>query len=139
MLLGLCLQYGSYTQMINSGVSQIAGHVVVQKQGYQEEREPLMVIENTKEIANTLSEAFPDATIIKRAFLGGLLTSPKGPTAASVIAVDAKSEGVISKFKEKIIVGEWLDDNPKSVVIGSNMAESLGVEVGEKNCVHRTI
>ncbi|MEC7984373.1 MAG: FtsX-like permease family protein [Myxococcota bacterium] len=132
MLLGLCLQYGSYEEMIDSGVSQIAGHVVVQKEGYQEEREPLMVLENTKELSKTLQEAFPNATITKRAFLGGLLTSPKGPAAANVIAVDPKTEGKISEFKGKLIKGEWIDDDPKSIVIGSNMAETLGVKIGQK-------
>jgi ABC-type lipoprotein release transport system permease subunit len=91
-----------------------------------------MILENTQEISDILATSFPNATITKRAFLGGLLTSPKGPTAASIIAVDSKAEGAISKFKEKIIKGEWLDDNPKSIVIGSNMAESLGVKIGEK-------
>ena len=132
MLLGQSLQYGSYEEMISSGVSQVAGHVVVQKEGYQKEREPLMVLENTKELSAVLQQKFPDATITKRAFLGGLLTSPKGPAAANVIAVDPKTEGVISEFKEKLIEGEWIDDDPKSLVIGANMAETLGVKVGQK-------
>ena len=132
MMLGLCLQYGSYKEMVNSGVSQIAGHVVVQKEGYQEQREPLMVLNNTQQLAQQLQNDFPAATITKRAFLGGLLTSPKGPAAANVIAVDPKAEGKISEFKEKLIEGEWLDDDPKSLVIGANMAETLGAKVGKK-------
>ena len=131
MLLGLCLQTGSYQEMINSGVSQIAGHVVVQKKGYQEEREPLMILEDSQQITQTLKETFPNATITQRAFLAGLLTSPKGPAAVSIIAVGSAEEK-ISPFKKKLIDGDWLDDNPQSIVIGSNMAQTLGVDIGEK-------
>ena len=34
-----------------------------------------MLLENTSELSQKLQEAFPEATITKRAFLGGLLTS----------------------------------------------------------------
>jgi len=132
MLLGLCLQHGSYNAMIRSGVSQVAGHVVIQKKDYQEQREPLLLLTNSSQIKSDLQKEFPDATITNRAFLGGLLTAPKGPTAASIIAVDSASEKTISDFPQKIIEGEWLDDKPESIVIGSNMAETLGVKLNNK-------
>ena len=123
------LRTGQYDQMINSGVSQLAGHVVVQQKGFQEEREIENVLEEHPQISQKLQDKFPDATITTRSFVAGLLTSTAGSSFVTLTAIDPKPELEISTFKNSIIKGEWLDDNIKGILIGKNMAESLGIDI----------
>ena len=63
------LRTGQYDQMINLGVSQLAGHVVVQQKGFQEDREIDNVLEEHSKISQKLQDKFPDATITTRSLL----------------------------------------------------------------------
>ena len=73
MILSLTLRTGQYNQMINSGVSQLAGHVVVQQKGYQEDREVDQLLHNRDAIKEQLQGVSPDGVITTRLFLTGLL------------------------------------------------------------------
>ena len=50
------LRVGQYDTLVHSGVSQLAGHVVVQQVGFQENREPTYIIENGNDIQNRMME-----------------------------------------------------------------------------------
>ena len=57
----------------------------------------------------------------------------------TLTAIDPKPELEISTFKNSVVKGEWLDDNIKGILIGKNMAESLGIDInsdklGQKLC-----
>ena len=131
LILSGVLRTGQYDQMINSGVSQLAGHVVIQKQGYQEERETEMLLLNHESLKEKLLKNYPEATITTRSFLGGLLSSTSGPSFVSLTAISPQEEEVISEFRAKIVQGEWLSDQ-KGILIGQNMAESLKVDIGDR-------
>lgn len=128
LILSGTLRTGQYDQMINSGVSQLAGHVVIQKKGFQEERELEMFVEGHSVLRAQLKEEFPAATITTRSFVGGLLTSTAGSSFATLTAIDPIPELEISEFKDNIIKGEWLDDDQKGILIGQNMADALGLD-----------
>ena len=132
LMLSGTLRTGQYDQMINSSVSQLAGHVVVQQKGFQEEREAELLLEGHSVLRSQLKERFPQATITTRSFLGGLLTSTSGPSFVALTAIDPTPELEITEFKDNIVDGEWLDDNLKGILIGKNMAETLNAELGDK-------
>jgi ABC-type lipoprotein release transport system permease subunit len=132
LILGLTLRTGQYEQMINSGVSQLAGHVVIQHPRFQEEKEPEFLLKNHSELQKQMQDKFPDAQITSRLFLSGLINSTTSPTFAGITAVDPQSEGEVSDFTEKLIKGQWLDDDIKGILIGKNMAETLNVDLGDK-------
>ena len=132
LILGLSLRTGQYEQMINSGVSQLAGHVVVQHPSFQEEKEPEFLLQNHSELQQKIQETFPEAHITSRLFLSGLINSTTSPTFAGITAVDPKIEGEVSEFTEKLVKGVWLDDDIKGILIGKNMAETLNVDLGDK-------
>jgi ABC-type lipoprotein release transport system permease subunit len=129
LILSLTLRTGQYDQMINSGVSQLAGHVVVQKAGYQEDREVEDYLTGRAEIADKLRAIDPKGTVTTRMFLTGILQSTSGSTFASVNGIDPLPEKGISEFTEKVVVGEWLDEKENGILIGQNMADSLGIDL----------
>ena len=116
LTLSLTLRTGQYTEMINSGVSQLAGHVVIQQHGYQKERDAELFFNDRTAIYTALEQAYPDAVITTRSFVGGLLSSTSGPGFAAAIGIDPEKEKAVSDFYEKMVEGEWLDDDPREIV-----------------------
>ena len=130
--LTITLQTGQYHLMIKQGISTMAGHVVVQAEGYQEERDPDLVIANSPTIERELQEAFPEAVIAPRLALGGLLTSTTSSVGVILSGVEPGAEAQVQTLPENIVEGTWLDDNQRGILIGAKLAESLNVSVGQK-------
>lgn len=128
----ITLQTGSYREMITKGVSQLAGHVVVQAEGYQEERDADLVVTDATAVEATLKQAFPDAVVAPRIFLGGLLNSTTNSVGVALSAVDPVAEAEVQDLDDQIVEGHWLDGKDQGILIGAKMAESLGVSIGDK-------
>lgn len=130
--LAINLQTGSYDAMIRSGVSALAGHVVVQAVGYQKEQDSDLVVTGTAGVIDTLAETFPDATIAPRLMLGGLLTSTTSSVGVGLSGVDGAAEAKVQDITSKVREGTWLDGDGRGIVLGVELAKSLGVGLGDK-------
>lgn len=123
---------GAHGAMIEEGASSLAGHVVVQGKGWQEKRENDIVVPNSIQVARRLQEINPDATVVQRVFVQGLLTSPTGSVGVAMSAVQPEQESQINNLHEKIIRGEYLSDQKNGLVLGHTLAKTLGVDIGDK-------
>ncbi len=123
---------GMTNMMIENATSMAAGHVVVQGKGYQEDPEPAIVVPDSPAVAARLAEELPDAIVLQRVFLDGLLTSPSGAMGVSVSAIDPATEPRVNDVPDKIVEGEFLGDDPQSILLGKTLAESLDVTLGDK-------
>ncbi|MCB9700016.1 MAG: ABC transporter permease [Alphaproteobacteria bacterium] len=130
--LTITLQTGSYADLIRTGVSSMAGHVVVQAKGYQEEKDGDLVLTRTAEISQRLAKAFPEGTIAPRLVLGGLITSPRGSVGAAVSGIDGAAEAKLQEIDEHVVQGTWLTGDARGIVIGRDMADALQVGLGDK-------
>ncbi|MFT5682772.1 MAG: ABC-type lipoprotein release transport system permease subunit [Myxococcota bacterium] len=131
MIVSNNLTFGSYQAMISTGISTMAGHVVVQGEGWQAERDSRLVVQNATATAATLTAAFPDATIVRRSVLQGLLMSPVNSVGVMLTAIDPAIEPQVSDWQDKVVEGEYLTDD-RGILIGSLLAESLQVGLGDK-------
>ena len=125
-------QSGSYAAMIETAVSQMAGHVVVQAEGYQQDREATLLVDRASEVVQALRAEYPDAVVAPRIFVGGLLMSATSSVGGSLSGMDAAAEGRIQDFEEKLVDGGWLGVDDREILIGQGMAEALDVGVGDK-------
>ena len=133
MVLSLTVSNGMYLAMLDEGIRKQAGHVVVQAQGWQEERDNALVVERASTVATTLQAAAPEGTVVQRTWLGGLLTSTTNAVGASLMGVEPSAEDAVSDWSDQVVDGAWLDDeDTRGIVIGAGMAKTLGVEVGDK-------
>ncbi len=133
MLCMVTLQNGSYQEMTRLGISQLAGHIVVQAEGYQDDPKPETTVSEADEIASKLQDAYPEAMITQRLTLAGLLVSPTNNVGAGLRAVLPQTEAIVLELDEKIVEGKWLEaDDERGIVIGVNMADSLGVTLNDK-------
>ena len=124
LILSNTLRAGQYDDMIDSSVSQLAGHC--------------------GRSASRLSEGARDGTRRQRA--GCTCDCTRTGTAGcnhyqpysfgwnlgivefpqcQLNAVDPQSENVVSDLPDKLVEGTWVRDDTKSIVIGQNMAELL--------------
>jgi len=125
-------QKGSYGAMIDAGISSQAGHVVVQADGYQEEKEVTMLVDDASAVASQMQAEFPDAVVAPRIFLGGLLMSSSNAAGVSVQGLDAVAEPKIQKMPERVVEGTWLEDDDREILLGRALADSLEVTLGDK-------
>ncbi len=131
MLFTIALQTGTYHDILSKGVSSLAGHVVVQHPDYQAEREEELVVRGASSVGAQLTELYPEGTVAPRLFLGGLLMSPTSSVGVALSAVDPEPEARVGYLDDKLVQGEWLDDD-RGIVIGIGLADRLGVDLGDK-------
>ena len=126
------LRVGQYDTLVHSGVSQLAGHVVIQQKGFQDNKEPSFILEDATLIRQQMQTIFPEATITTRTYMGGLLSSTSNPTFLTITGVDPRAEAIVSDMPNKLIEGEWLSEDSKDILIGRNTAEMLKVKLNDK-------
>ena len=122
---------GMHNQVIRDGVAGMAGHVVVQGEGWQERREVEIVVPDGAAVVAALEGAFPEARVVPRVFLEGLLTSSGGSAGISFVGVDPEREAGVNNLDDKLVRGAYLDADG-GIVIGQTLAENLDVELGDK-------
>ncbi len=124
---------GMTNSMIANGVGSAAGHVVIQHPDYADEPEADLVVADTGGVVSRLGEILPEATIVRRIYLDGLLTSPDGAMGVALTAVEPSGEAQVNSIDEKMVAGEYLSDaDDRGIVLGSTLAESLDVGLGDK-------
>lgn len=132
LVLSNTLRSGQYDDMISSSVSQLAGHVVIQHPEYQVEQETELVVDKRTELVDALQETLPEAVITSRTRLGGILASSSSPTVISLTGVAPNAEKDVSDIADKMVLGEWVQSDPRSIVIGENMAKLLQADLGDR-------
>ncbi|MDP7114681.1 MAG: FtsX-like permease family protein, partial [Myxococcota bacterium] len=132
MLWTVNFQKGSYGTMIRMGISSMAGHVVVQAPGYQEEKEVTAVVEDVAGVASTLASEFPDGVVAPRIAMGGLLMSTSTSVGTLLNGLWPEAEIQVQDLHTKIVEGKWFGDDDREIVIGKAMADTLDVELGDK-------
>jgi ABC-type lipoprotein release transport system permease subunit len=122
---------GICNSMIATGTGSQAGHVVLRgPEDPAAERQP--VLADTPALVATLAATLPEAIITQRVFIDGLLASPTGTMGVGVGAVLPEVEAAVNKVDDRLVQGAYLDDDPRGIVLGSTLAESLDVELGDK-------
>jgi ABC-type lipoprotein release transport system permease subunit len=132
IVFGANFQTGTYDIAVKSGISQLAGHVVIQAKGYQEKREDGLLVQGTDEMVNKLEAEFPDGTVLRRIFLQGVINSATNTSMVALTGLEPDKEELVGELHTKLVAGEWLDEDDRSIVIGQKMSESLGVEIGDR-------
>jgi ABC-type lipoprotein release transport system permease subunit len=138
LLISLGLLDGSHEQMVGNGVRFGSGHVVIRAQGYQDTGSlelllPAGVVSTTDGFLH--SEALKPVVrgVSPRLLASGLLSSAANADGVRIIGVIAKEERAVSLIPQRIVEGNYLnDDQPSGVVIGAELARKLDVKIGGK-------
>ena len=136
MLYAINFQQGSYNQSLNNALRMMAGHLVVQAEGYQEDKEVGLLVQDSGAVADALRGAVagdPQARVFRRAVLGGALMSAANTRMAALNGVEPEAEAAVGFYDDKLVDGEWLaEDDTRGIVVGERLAWSLELEVGDR-------
>ena len=138
LLISLGLLDGSHEQMVRNGVRFGTGHVVIQAQGYQDTGSlelllPAGVVSTTGEFLQTEALKPVVRGVSPRLLASGLLSSAANSDGVRIIGVIPQAEQAVSLIPQRIVEGNYLDDDQASgVVIGSDLARKLAVKIGAK-------
>ena len=67
-----------------------------------------------------------------RTIAGGMISSTNNMTGGAIYGVSAKQEAQVSKLKQAIVKGSYLNDGDTEILVGKNMAELLEVDLGDR-------
>jgi ABC-type lipoprotein release transport system permease subunit len=122
---------GAWTHILDANIRDSAGHAVIQAKGYLADPDPKRAMAESAAKVAEVQRAAPEAKVLRRNFLGGLLSSPTNAVAVSMSGVEPVLERSVTELDDRLQEGEWLDDD-KGVLIGVGLAHQLGVGLGDK-------
>ncbi|SHE75955.1 ABC-type transport system, involved in lipoprotein release, permease component [Mariniphaga anaerophila] len=125
------MQEGSYDSMIGNVVKFYSGYLQVQDTAYWEER----TLENSMEVPPELKQqikGIKDVTLVSdRLESFALAANHQHSKPAMVLGIEPEAEDQITAISKKIKEGEFLKTGDNSVVLGRELANFLGLSVGD--------
>ena len=138
LLVSLGLLDGGHEQMVADGVRLGTGHVVIEAKGFQDSGSqelllPASAVTAAEELLHSAVMQPLVTGVSPRLIATGLLSSAANATGVRIVGVVPRQERTVSLIPQRIVQGQYLDDDqPSGVVIGSGLASKLEVKVGSK-------
>ncbi|MEP3387653.1 MAG: FtsX-like permease family protein [Reichenbachiella sp.] len=125
------LQLGTYDKMLDDAITASTGHVALMDKLYWEDKTLLNSMEFSEDLESTLdSDERIDFWVPQ--LMSGVLAS-SGPHTRGVLiqGVDPAVQDRQIGLADKIIEGDYLDDNDEAVLIGKELSQFLRIGVGD--------
>lgn len=130
-LLSRSIQKGMFGNMVTNAVKLSTGYIQIHKTGYWENKSINETFEQ-KEIINSILEKHENISLVIPRLESFALTSSGNMTkGAMVIGTNTVIENKLNNYSDKIIKGEFLKPDDRSILIGDKLAKYLEVDVGD--------
>jgi ABC-type lipoprotein release transport system permease subunit len=124
-------QEGTYDVMIENAVGKFSGYVQVHQKDYWLDK----TIDNGIEINNKLINEINNVEGVEGTNLRiesfSLASYKKNTKGTMIMGIEPQKEDEMLSLKSKIIKGEYINANDKSIIIGSDLASYLDINVGD--------
>ena len=125
------LQTGGYSQLIENTVRIHSGHLQVQHEGYSQEKDINLTLDNPEELYSLLDRVEGVEAYAPRINAPVLVSTEKGTSGVLVIGMDPDRESRVSSIRRNIREGEYfLPSEPYGALIGEILAKNLSTGVG---------
>jgi ABC-type lipoprotein release transport system permease subunit len=125
------MQLGSYALMVESAVKSTTGYIQVHEKGYWADKN----LDNTFETSDTLENSIlanPNVSlIIPRLESFALLSSGLQTKGSAVIGTIPEVEHSVSGLRDRLIEGDYLQENDQAILIAEGLARYLKVGLGD--------
>lgn len=125
------LQLGTYDKMLDDAIRSSTGHVAIMDKLYWDDKTLLNSMEFSMELENALDTDELVDFWIPQVASGALVSSGAYTRGVLVQGVDPEIQNKQIKLAEKIIDGEYLDDDDEAVIIGKELSQFLRLGVGD--------
>jgi ABC-type lipoprotein release transport system permease subunit len=123
---------GMENYMINTITEDFLGHAQIHNKEFRNTNKTKYLIQNIGDLEKELKEDKNLKVASFRAISPALIASPEGSNQIILYGINPDSEKISSRLSKQIINGDYLDNDEKSIIIGSRLAKKLNVEVGSK-------
>jgi ABC-type lipoprotein release transport system permease subunit len=124
-------QEGTYAKIIENAVGQFTGYVQVHQKDYWGDKTLDNGIVLNDSLINTILSVPGVEGVNKRLESFSLVSYGNNTKGALILGIETKKEDEMIHLRSKMISGEFLDQQDSSVVLGSKLADFLGVKVGD--------
>jgi putative ABC transport system permease protein len=129
----LSWQFGSYDIMINAAVKVHTGHLQVQAEGYNEQRDMRLVVPDPVSVSRILEATPGVASHTVRATAFSLVSSQERTYGVAVMGIDPAGEAQVTTLKQLIRQGSYLAEGDAGhALVGGLLAQNLRVGVGDE-------
>lgn len=142
MLLSVGMANGAHERMVELGIRMGAGHVIVQGEGYREERDLDAVVEDPGAVVAAAEPLESVRHVVPRVRASGLLSAGAASVAVGIAGVDPRIEREVSEIAsdERRVEGHYLrsrdqlefESQPGDVYVGAQLADNLDLELGDR-------
>ena len=124
--------------IVKSITETLLGEAQIHKQGFRDNFDIDLFIEDTAEIEDSLSN---DPTVLayaSRTISGAIISSSYNVTGGMVYGIDADAEADLSRIKIAVETGSYLSGKPNEILIGKTMGDLLEIKLGDRIVVTLT-
>ena len=127
------LMIGMSDILAKTATDSFIGDAQIHLKDYRDTQDVLMTIQEVDEITSKLAKEKIVHNFARRTFSTGMIMSSANTSAINFVGVNPPKEKHISQIDDRIIEGEFFkEDNPHDIVIGSKLAETLEIGLGDK-------
>ncbi len=124
-------QEGTYGKMIENAIGDFTGYVQVHQKDYWDDKTIDNGIEVNSTLINNILEVENVESVNQRLESFSLASNENRTKGTLIMGIDPEKEEQILSLKKKMIKGESLKADDKSIILGSKLAEYLKIDVGD--------
>ncbi len=125
------MQLGSYERMVDNAAQFFTGYIQVHQNGYWDDKVLDNSFENSPELLATIASIEGVEVAVPRIESFALAAYGTKTKGSLVMGIEPEAEDLLTNVKEKIVAGEYIKGDDKSIMVAEGLAEYLGLKVGD--------
>ena len=125
------MQFGSYERMIESAARFYTGYIQIHKNGYWDEKIIDNVFNNDDNLFRIIESTQGVEVAVPRVESFALAAYGMKTKGSFIIGIDPDKEDMLTRVKEKLIRGEYLNRDDKAVMLAEGLAKYLKIDIGD--------
>lgn len=123
---------GFTAQKLDNEIGTHVSHIQISSKGYNDNNVISNKIDNPEIVEKQLNNLQFVSKYSPRIITFGMLTSAENSSGAKLIGIKPDKESLITSIKSMIVRGDYVSNNKGEILIGTDMAEKLNVDIGDK-------
>ncbi len=126
------LSRGMAFQMLDNQIGSYISHIQIHRAGFKDNP----VIQSTVPLAVNVDSVLETVAGVdrftKRVITFGILSSATSSSGVSIVGIDPEREARVTTIRSSLVKGAYLSGSTREILLGTMLAEKLGVDVGDK-------
>ena len=126
------LTAGMIRQILTNQVGTYTAHIQIHKKGYLDNPIIQNFMPELKNIEKAIGRTSGVSSYSPRVLTFGMIMSASGSAGVTIIGIEPEKESKVTTIDEHIITGKYISGEQGEIMLSSELAEKLELEVGDK-------